>query len=304
MTYQERMEAYRQRAEALAHQDDPAPLYQAFGLLQQASHIIIGAGAGLSAAGGLDYHSEKVLQEDFPALAAMGYHTLWEALWDPKRTKLQRHAMTAVEALWARFDFPVIGTHRDLLGLIAGKNYFVLTSNIDDQFYKAGFDPGRVFAPQNSLADLQCSVPCCRDIWSGEAAYRRIAAHIDPTSFSCREEDLPRCPHCGAPAVWNMRGRDCFIPDKVMANRVPFERFFEEASKGRAVFLELGVGFNSPGLIRHPFQRMAGLWPGAALIRVNRDYPSVPDKIREKSVELGGDIAVNLSRLKAMEGRP
>lgn len=302
VTYRERMEAYRERAEALARQDSTEALRQALTLLKKAIHIVIGAGAGLSAAGGLDYQSEEALRREFPGLAAMGYRTLWEALWDPKRTKLQRHAMTAAEALWARFDFPVIAAYRDLLSLVGDKNYFVLTSNVDDQFYKAGFAPDRVFAPQNSIANLQCSVPCCRDIWSGEEAYRRIAAHTGG-DFSCREEDLPRCPRCGAPAVWNMRGRECFIPDQVMAARAPFERFFEEASKNRAVFLELGVGFNSPGLIRHPFQRMTGLWPNAALIRVNRDYPSVPEKIRGKSVELGGDIAENLRRLKELDAR-
>lgn len=196
----------------------------------------------------------------------------------------------------------MINAYRDLLRLLGGKSYFVLTSNIDDQFYKAGFDPARIFAPQNSLADLQCSVPCCRDIWDGEAAYRRVAAHTDSESFSCPEEFLPHCPHCGAPAVWNMRGRDCFIPDKVMATRGAFESFFGGCRTGRAVFLELGVGFNSPGVIRHPFQRMAALWPGVTLIRANRDHPCVPDKLLGRSVELGGDIGQTLSRMASMAG--
>ena len=166
MTYAQRMQAYAQRARELAQADSTQSLARAAELIRRADRVIVGGAAGLSAAGGLDYQSAEVLRRDFPALWAMGYETLWQALWDPGRTRLQRRAMTAAEALWARFDFPVIPAYRDLLSLLEGKDYFVLTSNIDDQFYKAGFDPARIFAPQNSVADLQCSVPCCRDIWA------------------------------------------------------------------------------------------------------------------------------------------
>ena len=302
MTYAERMAAYAADARRLAETDNTADLRRAVELLQDAEHIIIGGAAGLSAAGGLDYQSEEVLKRDFPALAALGYTTLWQALWDEKRTYLQKQGMIAAEALWARYDFPVVQAYRDLLALVAGKNYFVLSSNIDDQFYKAGFDPDRVFCPQNSIADFQCSVPCCRELWDGEKIYRNIMAHMDPVTYACREEDLPRCPRCGAPLVRNMRGREVFIPDKVMANRAPFEAFWAEAAEGKTIFLELGVGFNSPGLIRHPFQRMTQFWPRAHLIRVNRDYPSVPDKLGERGLALGGDLGENLRRMAEMAG--
>ena len=300
MTYVQRMAAYAARAAELAAQDPRPALERVLSLLHSADHIIIGGAAGLSVAGGLDYHSEDVLRQEFPALAALGYRTLWEALWDPSRTYLQKQGMIAAEALWARYDFPVIEAYRDLLALVQGRNYFVLSSNIDDQFLKAGFDPARVFCPQNSIADFQCSRPCCDALWDGEQIYRTITAHMDPVTFACRAEDLPRCPCCGAPAVRNMRGREVFVSWKVMANRAPFERFWSEAAAGSTVFLELGVGFNSPGLIRHPFQRAAALWPEAVLVRMNRDHPSVPEKIRARSVELGGDIALHLSRQREM----
>ena len=302
MTYAQRMAAYAAEAERLAREDRTPKLARAVELLGEADFILIGGAAGLSAAGGMDYQSPQVLRESFPALAALGYHTLWEALWDPKRSLLQKQGMTAAEALWARYDFPVIGAYRDLLALVEGKNYFVLSSNIDDQFYKAGFDPQRVFCPQNSIADFQCSVPCCRALWDGEEIYRNLVAHMDPVTYACREEDLPRCPRCGAPAVRNMRGRACFIPDKVMATRGAFEDFWARAQGGRTGFLELGVGFNSPGLIRHPFQRMTQFWPRAHLIRVNRDYPSVPDKLGERGLALGGDLGENLRRMAEMAG--
>ena len=300
MTYAQRMAGYAADAQRLAHEDRTPALQRSVELLKEADFILIGGAAGLSACGGLDYQSEEVLRRDFPALAALGYTTLWEALWDEKRTYLQKQGMIAAEALWARYDFPVIQAYRDLLSLVKGKNYFVLSSNIDDQFYKAGFDPQRVFCPQNSIADFQCSVPCCRELWDGEAIYRNIVAHMDPVTYACREEDLPRCPRCGAPAVRNMRGRETFIPDKVMATRAPFEAFWARAATGKTVFLELGVGFNTPGLIRHPFQRTAYLWPQSHLIRVNRDHPSVPAKLGDRGIALGGDLGENLRRMAQM----
>lgn len=297
MTYAQRMAAYAVHAAELARKDNTPALVRAVTLLRDAEYIIIGAGAGLSAAGGMDYNSLQVLQQAFPALAALGYQTLWEALWDVTRTPLQVQGMVAAEVLWARYDFPVIPAYLDLLNLVQGRNFFVLSTNIDDQFYKAGFDPSRVFCPQNSVADLQCSVPCCDELWSGEESYRNLVANMDPGTYACRTQDLPRCPRCGAPAVRNMRGQEGFIPRKVMANRTAFESFWAAAANGKTVFLELGVGFNTPGIIRHPFQRSTALWPDASLIRINRDHPSVPGKISAKSVELGGDIAQTLHQL-------
>lgn len=298
--YQQRMADQARQAAALAAKDNTEDLRQAVQWLLAADQVVIGGAAGLSAAGGMDYMAPQTLQRQFPALAARGYRTLWQALWDPQRTETQKWAMLAAEALWSRFGYPVIPAYRDLLDLVAGKDYFVLTSNIDDQFIKAGFSEDRVFAPQGSIAHFQCSVPCCRRIWDGEADYRRIAAHTDPAAFACREEDLPRCPHCGAPAIQNARGPVAFIPDEVMRNRAPFEAFMARAAAGRTVFLELGVGYNSPGMIRHPFQRLTWLWPGARLIRMNRDHPAVPEKIAHKSIAIGGDLADALYRMKAL----
>lgn len=301
MTYAERIAAQAARAAGLSARDSTPGLIRILRLLREADHIIIGAGAGLSASGGMDYNSHDVLRQSFPALVRLGYRSLWQALWDPGRSGLQKQGMIAAEALWARYDFPVIQAYRDLLELVRGRNYFVLSSNIDDQFYRAGFDPGRVFCPQNSIADFQCSVPCCDELWDGEEIYRRITANMDPETCACREEDLPRCPRCGAPAVRNMRGRASFVPWKVMAARSAFEQFWAEAAHGPTVFLELGIGFNSPGLIRHPFQRMTFLWPGASLVRMNRDHPLVPDKILDRSVEVTGDLSTNLHRLLELD---
>lgn len=296
-TYRERMEAYASHAALLASQDNTPTLRQAACWIKEADKIVVGGAAGLSAAGGMDYMSHETLEQVFPQLAKKGYDHFWKALWDPERTEEQKWAMLAAEALWARFDYPVISAYTHLLRILQNKDYFVLTSNIDGQFIKAGFDPQRVFEPQGSIALLQCSRPCCDTLWDGEPFYRQIARDIDPVSFSCPTEDIPHCPHCGAPLVQNLRGPDCFIPRETMKNRQPFEDFMKEAEHSSTLFLELGVGFNSPGLIRHYFQRLTWLWPNARLIRFNRDYPSTPKKLGERALPVGGDLKENLLKL-------
>lgn len=247
--------------------------------------------------------SLEVLKKEFPALARRGYHTLWEALWDDRRTKQQKIGMMAAEVLWACYDFPVIRAYQDLLRMVEDKDYFVLTSNIDRQFHKAGFEEERIFEPQCSASDLQCQTPCCRDIWDGESVWRKIAANMDRETYACREEDIPRCDRCHAPAVQNMRGIKSFIPDKVMWNRIEFEQYIKEASDLRTVFLELGAGFNSPGVIRHPFQRLAYRYPKAALIRMNQEFPKVPEKIKDRSVEIAGDMGEALAQMRRLYER-
>lgn len=297
-TYQERMRLYQERASELMCKNNTEDLKRAASLLAGAERIIIGGAAGLSAADGLDYQSEEILHSKFPALGELGYRTLWEALWDDSLNRTQKWSIHAAEIFWAYYDMPILPVYQNLLDIMKEKDYFVLSSNIDEQFVKAGFDEEKVFSPQNSMIRFQCSVPCCRDIWDGRKAYEWIQSHTDMSTFSCQEEDLPRCPHCGAPAVWNMRGRDCFIPDEVMRLRPDFERYVEEAREMKTVFLELGAGLNSPGVIRHPFQRLTALYPDAMLIRMNRDFPCVPDKIRDKSIEIGGDMGEAIEKIK------
>lgn len=301
--YQERMDEHRRYARELVSGGQDEALEKALDMIRNADRIVIGGGAGLSACGGLNYMSLEVLKKEFPALARRGYHTLWEALWDDRRTKQQKIGMMAAEVLWACYDFPVIRAYQDLLRMVEDKDYFVLTSNIDRQFHKAGFEEERIFEPQCSASDLQCQTPCCRDIWDGESVWRKIAANMDRETYACREEDIPRCDRCHAPAVQNMRGIKSFIPDKVMWNRIEFEQYIKEASDLRTVFLELGAGFNSPGVIRHPFQRLAYRYPKAALIRMNQEFPKVPEKIKDRSVEIAEDIGEALAQMRRLYER-
>ncbi len=299
-TYNDRMEEYRRYAKELASRDNTKELRKALEKIRKAQRVIIGGGAGMSACGGLNYMSSEVLERDFPVLKRMGYHTLWEALWDEKRSKGQAVGMMAAEVLWACYDFPVIQSYIDLLKIVENKDYYVLTSNIDGQFIKAGFPKERIFEPQCSAKDFQCSVPCSHDVWDGEETLRSIAAHMNQETYECPEKYYPVCPGCHAPAIQNMRGHQNFIEDRVMWNREGFEDYVKEAEHYRTVFIELGAGFNSPGIIRHPFQRLTYRYPDVVLIRMNQEFPGVPQKIKDKSVEIGGDIGEALAKMRRM----
>lgn len=169
MTYQQRMAAYRREAEQLAAEDNTDKLRRAADLLQSCQRIIIGGGAGLSAAGGMDFSSGDLLKRRFPGLAAMGYETLWQALWDPGRSEVQYWGMHAAQVLWSVCDHPVLPVYRDLLRLVAGRDYFVLTTNFDEQFIKAGFDPARVFAPPEQRALFPVRPPLLRRYLAGRS---------------------------------------------------------------------------------------------------------------------------------------
>lgn len=299
--YEDKLNSYRMTTEDIQAENKQEKLEKALTAIDKADKIVIGGAAGLSAAGGIDYMDEQIFKEAMPALAAKGYKTLWEAIWQPGLSVEQRWAVTATELVWARFDFPVAQVYRDLLAIVKDKDYFVLTSNGDDQFEKANFDKERVFAPQGSLTHLQCSVPCCTDLWYDEEIIRNMYMHIDIDTYSCRHEDLPVCPHCGSHAVLNIRGQNNFIDRYVMRNRESFKKFIEEGKNEKMVFMEMGAGFNSPGLIRHPFQRLTYLYPQAVLLRFNRDYPKVPEKISTKSVWFGGDMAEAVRMLRELK---
>lgn len=299
--YRERLESMRMTPEELIAEDWEGKSLKALDIIEKADKVIIGAGAGLSASGGMDYFSEEIFQQICPQLYARGFPTLWEAMWYNGFTEEEKWALTATELLWACYDFPIIQAYEDLLFLVQNKDYFVMTSNGDRQFLRAGFDPKRFFAPQGNVHELQCSVPCCQETWDSEAFMRKIIANMNRRTFRCRPEDIPVCPYCGAPAIQNIRGKENFVCKSSMVHREEFEFFVAEARYCRTVFIELGVGFNSPGMIRHPFQRLTDQYPQATLLRFNLDYPKVPEKIADKSIYFGGDVGVCLSFISFMK---
>ncbi|ULQ60980.1 Sir2 silent information regulator family NAD-dependent deacetylase [Brucepastera parasyntrophica] len=240
--------------------------------IQTADRIIIGAGSGLSAAAGLLYMDFSTFRAWFP-----GYHEkygiryIYEATFYPFSTPEENFAFWARHINKVRFEFPAGKPYLDLLSLIKEKNYFVLTTNVDSQFYKAGFDKERIWTPQGDYAFFQCSRPCSTELYGNELMVREMLANMEKDSFSIRTEDVPRCPHCGSLLEPNIRKGDNFVETPWMEKHTAFLDFINGAKQDSLLLLELGAGFNTPGIIRYPFEQIAAKWKNARLIRINRD---------------------------------
>ena len=156
--------------------------------------------------------------------------------------------------------------------LVQGKEYFVITTNVDGQFIKAGFNPDKVFEVQGDYGLMQCATACHPKRYSNESLVKQMVAR----QKDCRIPSslVPRCPVCGGPMEINVRKDRYFVEDDrwhLQADR--YYAFLEKMlGKGKLVLLEYGVGFNTPTIIRFPFERMAATYPDMTLIRINKDY--------------------------------
>jgi NAD-dependent SIR2 family protein deacetylase len=245
-------------------------------LINQADAVLIGAGAGLSAASGHLYMDFAAFKNWFP-----GYHEryglrfIYEADFFEFPTREEYFAYWARHILKARFQSPAGKTYRDLFKLVGNLNYFVLTTNVDGQFAKAGFDSQRICTPQGDFAYFQCSKPCSNELYYNEPIIQAMLAGIDNDSFTIRSHDIPLCPRCGRMLEPNIRKDANFVEEPWMEKYVDLEDFLAKSKSGKLVILELGAGFNTPSIIRFPFEKTAATYSKSFLIRVNKDNPEL-----------------------------
>lgn len=268
-------------------------------------YVLVGAGAGLSAAAGISFANEAVFRADYPALWAQGvqsdYQTFSYKEWLPGQQwgYLARHIKTMV------LDMPGLPLYLDLKALLDGVDYHVITSNVDRQFAKAGFPEERVFEAQGHYLTLICTAGCCVDEWESAPVLATIRAHTNPKDLTVPDAYLPRCPHCGAPL------RIAFRDTKAHAEGEAQYRAFLARSQGhRIAIIEFGVGFNSAGVIRVPFERIVGERPEAQFFRITVDYadsdieiayPEIPLPIASQSYSINRDAAEVIHTLLEMK---
>lgn len=264
-----------------------------------ADYILIGAGAGLSAATTLDYFDGREFANSYPNLAAKGIKTRWEALWTKFDTAEEHWAMWATHVLQIRYNAPAGEAYYNLLQLIKNKEYFIITTNVDGQFEKAGFDKGKIFAVQGDYAFFQCALPCCDELIYNEPVFRKMVSRMDVDNFKIRTEDIPRCPNCGGMIAMNLRSGKNFVEDIWMERSIEYGEFINKASHGGSfLMLEFGVGFNTPSIIRYPFEWYAGYYDNSFLIRFNKDYPNASDKVPSgKYLSISENIKIALEEI-------
>lgn len=267
----------------------PAPAEQLKQALAQADAVIIGAGAGLSVSAGFTYAGERFTQNFADFIAKYQLTDMYTAGFYPFPTREEKWAYWSRHIWCNRYVPAPKPVYDDLLKLVRDKDYFVLTTNVDHQFQKAGFAKQRLFYTQGDYGLWQCSEPCHRETYDNEQAVRRmLAAQKD---LRIPSEMVPRCPVCGRPMAMNLRADDTFVEDsgwQEAQNR--YLAFMNAHARGRVVYLELGVGGNTPGIIKYNFWRRVSRNLEAVYVCVNREDAYAPDEIAARSLCFRSDI--------------
>lgn len=194
-----------------------------------------------------------------------------------------------------RYKSEILELYKNLMEIMKHKNYFICTTNADGQVQRVGFDKERIFAPQGNYDSFQCSIPCRWDeIYPNKEMIENMVASIDK-NYKIDSELIPRCSHCGNYLIPNLRCDSKFVEKPHFHNVDMYEKFINENSDKNILFLELGVGFNTPGIICYPFERLTNAYENAKLIRVNKGSAELAEEIIDKSIEIGGDIKLVLS---------
>lgn len=266
--------------------------------IDEADAIVIGAGAGLSAAAGLDYSGPKFRKEFADYIDKYGFPDLYSSSFYDFPTEEERWARWARHIDYARFRPDAFPLYRDLLELVKDKNYFVITTNVDGQFRKAGFSPEKIFEVQGDYGLMQCAVGCHNKVYSDKSTVEDILEHshdltVDPAY-------IPVCPVCGGNMDVHVRKNQYFVQDDEWnKSAMHYESFMSRyAGKGRVVLLELGVGFNTPAIIRYPFEQVTFSNPSATLIRLNSEYPSGPKETVVRTISFTENIDEVINKLK------
>ena len=265
--------------------------------LQGADAILIGAGSGLSTSAGLTYGGERFLKYFSDFHEKYGITDIYSGGFYPFPSPEEYWAWWSRHIYYNRYGVTPDKPYADLLELVRGRNYFVLTTNVDHQFQLAGFDKARLFYTQGDYGLWQCSEPCHQETYDNEATVRRMIA--EQADMRVPSELIPHCPKCGKPQTPNLRCDDSFVQDEgwyAAAQR--YEDFLHRYRNGRILFLELGVGSNTPGIIKVPFLRMTAQNPKATYACVNLGEAVTMRGLEAQSILLDADIGAVLSNLR------
>lgn len=264
--------------------------------LDEADALVIGAGAGLSTSAGFTYDGERFRKYFADFEAKYGFHDMYSGGFYPYASPEEHWAYWSRYILINRYTDAPKPVYENLLRLVKDKDYFVITTNVDHCFQKAGFDKKRLFYTQGDYGLFQCSEPCCRETWDNEAVIRQMVAK--QKDMKIPSALVPRCPHCGKPLTMNLRADDSFVEDEGWHAAAERYANFLRAREGQKIlFLELGVGYNTPVIIKYPFWQMTAKNPRATYACINRGEVFCPAEIADRAVCIDGDIGDILARI-------
>ena len=264
--------------------------------LQDCDAVVIGAGSGLSTAAGFTYTGERFEQHFSDFAQKYGIRDMYSGGFYPFDTLEEYWAYWSRYIYINRYQDAPKPVYDDLLKLVQDKDYFVITTNVDHCFQKAGFDKKRLFYTQGDYGLFQCSEPCCQETFDNEAVIREMVKRQE--NMKIPTELLPTCPHCGKPLTMNLRSDNKFVEDEGWHRAAErYENFLRTRAGQKILFLEFGVGYNTPVIIKYPFWQMTAKNPKAIYACINQGQAVCPQEIERQSVCINADIGQVLQSL-------
>lgn len=265
-------------------------------LLKNADAVVIGAGAGLSTSAGFEYSGERFEKYFSDFAEKYGITDMYSGGFYPYQTLEEYWAWWSRQIYCNRYLDAPKPMYQKLLSLVKGKDYFVITTNVDHCFQKSGFEKQRLFYMQGDYGLFQCCEPCCQKTYDNEEFVLKMVQ--SQKNMKIPSELVPYCPNCGQPMTTNLRCDDSFVQDEgwyKAKNR--YDDFIRRHEGLKTVFLELGVGNNTPVWIKYPFQRMTAQNPNASYVCVNLGCAYAPSEIKGQSVCIDSDILTVIDKL-------
>lgn len=265
--------------------------------LMEADAILIGIGAGMSESAGFNYSGERFERYFSDFKEKYGIEDMYSGGFFKFSSREEYWAWWSRQIYYNRYDTIVGKPYKDLLELVKDKNYFVLLTNVDHQIQKAGFKKERLFYTQGDYGLFQCSVPCHEETYNNEKLVRQMIEK--QKNLEVPSELIPHCPKCGAEMMLNLRADNRFVEDEGWHQaKSNYSKWLSENVDKKIVYLELGVGMNTPVIIKYPFLKMTVSNPKATFITINQTPFVYPDEVQKQMIQFQSDIGEVLAELR------
>lgn len=265
-------------------------------ILQSADAVVLGAGAGLSTSAGFTYSGDRFTKNFADFIEKFQLPDMYSASFYPFPSDEEFWAYWSRHIYYNRYVHAPKPVLDNLLKLVKDKDYFAITTNVDHLFQKAGFDKQRLFYTQGDYGLFQCEKPCHQKTYDNEEIVKRMMD--EQVDMRIPSELVPRCPVCGGKMKVNLRSDNSFVEDEgwhAAAQR--YADFLNKHREGKVLYWDLGVGSNTPTIIKVPFLKMTYQNPNATYATINLGEAFTVEQIKDRSIVIDGDIGEVLNQL-------
>lgn len=264
--------------------------------INNADAIVLGAGSGLSTASGYIYSGKRFMDNFKYMYDLYGYKDMYSAGFHNFKTKEEYFGYYAKFVILNRYSDIGLDLYKKLYKIVENKNYFVITTNVDHLFQKSGFSKDRLFYTQGDYGLFQCSKPCLNITYDNEkqirVMYNSLINNKIPSSL------ISRCPNYNRVMTFNLRSDDTFVENEGWHKaKDRYEKFINDNKNKKILFLELGVGYNTPVIIKYLFMRLTYMLDNARYVAINNSYDELPLEIKDKGIYLNANLEDVITKL-------